>query len=40
MRQIADNHAYKIPGTIEDANVVVDITHAIESIGYGQQRSD
>eukprot|EP00941_MAST-03F_sp_MAST-3F-sp1_P004566 g4566.t1 len=36
IRSIADNEEYKLPGTIEDASVILDIEKAIESIGYGK----
>ena len=38
MRQIADDEPYKVPGTIEDASVVDDITVSIEALGYGSAR--
>ena len=38
IRSIADNEAYKLPGTIEDASVIGGIEQAVESIGLGVAR--
>lgn len=40
IRAIADDEPYKIPGTIETADVIPGIVEALESMGYGSKRAE
>ena len=39
MQNIADNHDYKAPATIDDPEVLDEIDVALQSIGYSKGRS-
>ena len=36
MRNIADGKEYKLPGTIEDADVIDGVKASLRTIGYGE----
>ena len=38
MRAIADGDEYTLPGTIDDASVLVGVTAALEGLGYARGR--
>ena len=39
MRKIADGEKYKIPPTIDDMDIIDEISDALKSIGYAKSKS-
>jgi propionyl-CoA synthetase len=37
MRRIADGQEYRVPSTIDDADILGEIEDAVETIGYGKK---